>query len=323
MIIRTRLDPAAIRDAVAASDDGGREILTRLATELRRHGVLVTGSDGKELKEALDPRGTTIKPAVSQLWGELFLDLERWGRLLDADRSTGAGAAGVDLTVSDDPAIASAGEVTSPDLIDRSPAIQGLRQMKYEENYKPGSDSLQIWGDRFAPCSRISRRVTVVDQYLFAKPAVVPWILQRLAKDAPGIAVDLIGAAPSERTEERTAQRTKERTAEEVKDQLTTLAPKDRPTGQVLLWLVPWGQGPRPHNRHIRFDRIAAFTLEEGFDRFLDGRRPIVRGPSGVTPHYVSAGDPHLDRLAEIERRLKKATPEAQHFLLGSQTAAR
>lgn len=319
MIVRTRIDPAAIRNAVVTSNDGGKEVLARLATELRRHGALVTDLDGKELKEALDPRETPIKSAVSRLWVELFQDLERWGRLIDVDNSTGGGRAGMDLTVSDDPASATAGKVTSPELIDRSPVIQRLRQMKYQENYKPESDSRQIWGDRFAPCARISRRVTVVDQYLFAKPAVVPWILQRLAKDAPGIAVDLIGAAPSERTEGRTAQWTKERTAEEVRDQLTNLAPKDRPTGQVLLWLVPWGQGPKPHNRHIRFDRIAAFTLEEGFDRFLDGRgSPIVRGSSGVTPHYVSADDPHLDRLAGIEERLKKATPEARQFLLGS-----
>lgn len=312
MIVRTSIDPAAIRDAVATSDDGGKAVLTRLATELRRHGALVTGSDGQELKEALDPRRVPIKPAVSRLWDQLLDDLKLSGRLIDpADHRTGAK---VDLTVSGDPAAAPAGKTTSPELIDRSPAIQRLRQMKYQENYDRGSDSRQIWGERFAPCARISSEATVVDQYLFSNPAVAPWILQRLTKDAPNLDVYLIGAARNDRT------------VDQIRDQLTNLANGQRPAGRICVWLVPWVEGVKgkPHNRHIRFDRIAAFTLEEGFDRFIapwDGS-PVVWGSSGVTPHYLPADGPHLTRLQSIEDRLKAATPQSQTFLLESESAA-
>lgn len=332
MIVNTVIDPAAIREAVASSHDGGKEALVRLATEMRRHGAisLARGSDENGLRQALDPVVGGLKLEVANLWVELLRDLRRWGRLIDQDVTqagsnfdalTSAGSIShltpaVELAIvkrefATGPGMAP-GHVclASPEQVDRSPVIGGLRKMKYAENYAKKSDSNRIWEERFAPCAKISKTITLVDHYLFGgkdgiNKHLMRWVLDRLnqAEVPPTLKVELIGALPNNTR------------MNDIRDILADLDFCKSPRF-LSVWVVPdWRGGP--HNRHIRFSCSTAFTVEEGFARFvsLEGK-PEVWGISGVTPHYVAGADPLLARLKQSECGLKRSTPARYHFEL-------
>ncbi len=346
MIVNTVIDPAAIREAVASSHDGGKEVLMRLAVEMYRHGAitLAAGSGETALEQALDPEDTNLKPAVAKLWLKLLNDLRIWHRLIAHDVAQAGSNSdvfsslqsierlepSVDLAIvrrqfAPDIGVEQGRRVcfASPEQVDRSPVISDLRKMKYTENYDRNTDSNRIWKERFAPCVRISETVTLVDQYLFGgkdgiNEHLVPWVLERLnlAEVPSTLRVELIGAIPINT---------------HVDDILVMLAENEfcKSTRLLSVWVVPeWKVEVRnrhatwavqgPHNRHIRFSCSTAFTVEEGFDRFVNRRegKPKVWGTSGVTPHYVGGDDPLLRRLTRIEDDLKNATPAHHHFEL-------
>lgn len=331
MIVRIRIEPNAIREAIANSPDGGKEVLTRLATELRRHGAIYLIHE-EDLKEVLRPLEPNLKPAVAKLWKKLLEDLRLWGRIVDVD-TTPEEVGDVDLAILSAGSLPEGGRgradgvhLSTAEEADRSPVIQQLRRLKYAENYKEGTDSERVWDERFASCTRISKRVTLVDKYLFGGTSglnreLVPWVLTRLEQDCMlGLEVELIGALP---------------TGAEPWQIRSLIA--DHGFGQsrlssIKIWIAPWVWNDKvfdrkaerqvemkrsgPHNRHIRFSCGAAFTLEEGFDRLWrrnrNGGQPKVWGSSGVTPHYVGSDAPALVRLAKIEKDLKRATRPAR-----------
>lgn len=353
MIVRTLIEPDAIREAVANSPDGGKEALTRLATELRRHGAIDLIHE-EDLKAALQPLQPSLKPAVAKLWEQLLIDLRRSGRIIDAGtRTQDSGTpglrspdrlAGIDLAIRNTGSVPEGGRgraggvhLSTVEEVDRSPIIKELRRLKYAENYEAGTKSERVWNERFAACARISKRVTLVDKYVFGGTSglnreLVSWVLTRLEQERLeqdpmlGLELELIGVLPPETQPEQIRAMIADRDFGELQ------------SNSIKIWVAPWAWSVKvfdrrerkmvtqrrsgPHNRHIRFSCGAAFTMEEGFDRlwYRDRNRgiskPKVWGSSGVTPHFVGSNDPALGRLARIEEDLKKATLPDRIFQL-------
>ena len=153
-----------------------------------------------------------------------------------------------------------------------------LRDLAEQGELAHGAPRNDFWRQVLMPLAVLSRRVVVLDQYLFGEvtwhhtnlprsrdwqPEVVVWLLNWLDRTLPNQAqVTLIGGCGGDRGPRNAAD-----AAAMIRDVWRPNA--EGRLGKVEVVAGPWRQGEirMPHDRHVRFSVGGAIKSLPGFDR--------------------------------------------------------
>lgn len=203
---------------------------------------------------------------------------------------------------------------------------QKIRELGEDGFIPNGAHRESFWGDVLAPIARLSKRVSILDRYIFTgvclhdanRPRslkwdadVVCWLLRRLDEiSSPGTEVCLMGEVGF-RDQPATAQNAAE-TVRRCWD-----PPAVGRLRQVEVIAGPWGRGVKrlPHDRHIRFSAGPAIRLAAGFDRLA---RRTVMDVDGMgwqhlwKPRAIGSLRAAEDRVAYADDTCRAAVLERQ-----------